>query len=352
MNSKFKTVTAAAIALLFVAACGSTGGLGDILGGGSNRGTANTELRGTVDSVDLNSSSIYLINVSNSNGSMLSNSGSGNNGNSVRVYFDNRTAVDYQGRTYRPSDLERGDQVAVRVDQSGNRLYANSMSVLYDARSNGSSYPSGSNYPNGSTYPNNGTNGSTLHGTVRSVDTYRRTISIDTGYGSGSYSTIQYDTNTPVYFSGRNYTAADLEAGDEIDVRVSNLGSNRYQAQDITVTRSISGNTTNNSTNNGTYGTYGQPSGSTIRGTVSYVDTNRRTIELQSVNYTGFNRNTTNGGTITVQYDSNTNVDVQGQLYPVSGLERGDIVDVQVDSNSHSNYFAQRIYLVRDVKSR
>jgi len=347
MNSKFKTVTAAAIALLFVAACGSTGGLGDILGGGSNSGTANTEIRGTVDSVDLNSSSIDLINVSNSNGSMLSNSGSGNNGNSVRVYFDNRTAVDYQGRTYRPSDLERGDQVAVRVDQSGNRLYANSMSVLYDTRSNGSTYPSGSNYPN------NGTNGSTLHGTVRAVDTNRRTISIDTGYGSGSYSTIQYDTNTPVYFSGRNYTAADLEVGDEIDVRVSNLGSNRYQAQDITVTRSISGNTTNNGTNNGSNnGTYGQTTGSTIRGTVSYVDTNRRTIELQSVNYTGFNRNTTNGGTITVQYDTNTNVDVQGQIYPVSGLERGDVIDVQVDNSSGSNYFAQRIYLVRDVKQR
>lgn len=334
MNSKFKTISAAAIALLFLAACGSSGGgLGDIFGGGSNSGTRATEIRGTVDSVDLNSNSIYLINTTN-NGSMLSNSGSGS---SVRVYFDNRTSVDYQGRSYRPTDLERGDQVAVQVDQSGNRLYANSMSVLYNARSNGSSYPSGN-------YPNNGTSGSTLHGTVRSVDTYRRTISVDTGYGS--YSTIQYDTNTPVYFSGRNYTVADLQNGDEIDVRVSNLGSNRYQAQDITVTRSISGNPTSN-------GTYGQTNGSTIRGTVSYVDTTNHTIQLQGVSYTGFNRNSGNGGTITVQYDTNTNVDVQGQVYPVSGLERGDVVDVQVGSNtynSNSTYFAQRIYLVRDVR--
>ena len=342
MNSKFKTISAAAIALLFLAACGSSGGgLGDIFGGGSNSGTNNTELRGTVDSVDLNSNSIYLVNVSNSNGSMLSNSGSGS---AVRVYFDNRTSVDYQGRSYRPTDLERGDQVAVRVDQSNNRLYANSMSVLYDARnSNGSSYPSGS-YPSGN-YPNNGTYGSTIHGTVRSVDTYRRTISIDAGYGS--YTTITYDTNTPVYFNGRNYSVADLENGDEIDVRASNLGSNRYQAQDITVTRSISGGGTTNN------GTYGQTSGSTIRGTVSYVDTNNHTIQLQGVTYTGFNRNTGNGGTITVQYDTNTNVDVQGQIYPVSGLERGDVVDVQVGSNtynSNSNYFAQRIYLVRDVR--
>ena len=341
MNNKFKTISAAAIALLFLAACGTSGGgLGDILGGGSNSGTYNTELRGTVDSVDLNSNSLYLINVSNSNGSMLSNSGGGGG---VRVYFDNRTTVDYQGRSYRPTDLERGDQVAVRVDQSNNRLYANSMSVLYDARNNsGSSYPSGN-------YPNNGTYGSTIHGTVRSVDTYRRTISIDAGYGSST--TIQYDTNTPVYFNNRNYSVADLENGDEIDVRVTNLGSNRYQAQDITVTRSISGTT------NGTYGqnngTYGQNNGSTIRGTVAYVDTNNRTIQLQGVTYTGFNRNSGNGGTITVQYDTNTNVDVQGKIYPVSGLERGDVVDVQVGSNSYNSnasYFAQRIYLVRDVR--
>ncbi|GAC1394876.1 MAG: hypothetical protein NVSMB68_11320 [Thermoanaerobaculia bacterium] len=86
---------------------------------------------------------------------------------------------------------------------------------------------------------------------------------------------------------------------------------------------------------------------------MSSVDTSRRTITLQSVSYTGFNRNTGgNGGTITVSYDTNTSVDVQGQLNPVSGLERGDVVDVQVDNsyNNNSTYFAQRIYLVRDVR--
>ena len=352
MNSKFKTVTAAAIALLFVAACGSSGnsGLGGIFGG-SNSGTNITEIRGTVDSVDLNSSSIYLVNVSNNNGSMLSNSGS-SSGNSVRVYFDNRTPVDYQGRSYQTSDLERGDQIAVRVDQSGNRLYANSVSVLSDVRNSypSGSYPNGSSNPNNGSYPNNGTYGSTLHGTVRSIDTNRRTISVDAGYGS--YTTIQYDSNTPVYFNGNNYTPSQLQVGDEIDVRASNIGSNRYQAQDITVTRSVSGTS---STNNGTYGTYGQNNGSTIRGTVTSVDTNRRTITLQGVNYTGFDRNASNGGTITVQYDPNTTVDVQGQAYPVTGLQRGDIVDVQVGSgtyNSNTNYFAQRIVLVHDVNQR
>lgn len=341
MKSKTTILSAAAIALLLLAACGSSNPLGGVFGGGNNSSYTN-DIRGTVDSVDLSSNSIYLINVSNSNGSMLSNSGGGGG---VRVYFDNRTTVDYNGKSYRPADLERGDQVDVRVDQSGNQLYASSMSVTYNARNSGS-YPSGS-YPSGSnptnTYPNNGTYNTTLRGTVRSIDTYRRTISLDTGYNGTTM--ISYDTNTPVYFNGRNYLPADLEVGDQIDVRV---GNNNF-AQDITVTRSISNGT-------GSTGTYGQTNNGTIRGTVSYVDTTNRTIQLQSVSYTGFNRNTQGGGTITVSYDNNTNVDVNGQTYPVSGLERGDVVDVQVSNNSTygngngNNYFANRIYLVRDVR--
>jgi len=43
---------------------------------------------------------------------------------------------------------------------------------------------------------------------------------------------------------------------------------------------------------------------------------------------------------------------VQGQTYPVSGLERGDVVDVQVANSGYntSSYVAQRIMLVRDVR--
>lgn len=341
MKSKISIVSAAAIALLLLAACGSSNPLGDIYGNGGNNGNYSTQIRGTVDSVDLNSNSIYLINATSSNGSMLSNSG-GTYGNSVRIYFDNRTSVDYQGRNYSPADLERGDQVSVNVDQTSNsnRLYATTMSVLSDVRNSGQ-YPSGATYPNGSSNPNGGYN-SVIHGTVRSIDTNRRTISIDTGYNA--YTTILYSSNTPVYYSGRNYSPSDLEVGDQIDVRVGNSsGSNQYQAQDITVTRSISDNGTTN-------GTYGQAS--TIRGTVTYVDTSRHTIELQGVNYTGFNRNTTNGGTIVISYDNATNVDVRGQSYPVSGLERGDVVDVQVANSGYnsSTYLAQRIILVRDVR--
>jgi len=162
MKSKISVFSTAAMVLLLLAACGSSNPLGGVFGGGTPTTTTN-EIRGTVDSVDLNSNSVYLTNVSNNNGSMLSNSGS-----SVRVYFDNRTTVDYNGQTYRPTDLERGDQISARIDQSNNQMYASSMSVIYNARNSGSTYPSGS-YPN-EPYPTNGTYGSTIHGTIRSIE--------------------------------------------------------------------------------------------------------------------------------------------------------------------------------------
>src|SRR6266849_1947357 len=121
---KYTTLAAATFALLLLAACGSSGnGIGDIYGNGSNR-NGTYELRGTVDSIDTRNQSIYLTNVSGYSSSL--NTGGGD---SVRVFYDNRTVMNYQGRTYRPDQLERGDEVSVLVDQSGNQLLAQSMDV-------------------------------------------------------------------------------------------------------------------------------------------------------------------------------------------------------------------------------
>ena len=319
--NRYKALAAAAFALLFAAACGSSG-IGDIFGGGTNNTNNSTyDIRGTVDSVDLNSRSIYLTSASGYNTSLASGGG----GQTVRVYYNDQTPVEYQGRTYRPQDLERGDEVTIRADQSGNQLIAQSMSVTYNAR--GSMTSSGS-LPSGSI----------LHGTIRSIDTYGRTISIDRGFG-GSYLTISYDANTPVYFIGRTYAAKDLETGDEVDIRTTDLGGGRLGAQDFTVTRNISNSGTSGSSTSST---------STIRGTFRSLDTYNHTIILESTSWmSGFK--TTTGNTMTVQYDASTRVDYQGQLQPLTNLERGDVVDVQVRSTGGSSYFAQRIILVRDV---
>ena len=108
----------------------------------------------------------------------------------------------------------------------------------------------------------------------------------------------------------------------------------------------------------GTYGTYGSyPSSSsssnysTIRGTVRSIDTYNRTITLDSTSWMSGFRSTNNGSMITVSYDTNARVDYNGTMYPVTNLERGDVVEVQVANNGSgsSNWFAQSIVLVRGV---
>jgi hypothetical protein len=330
--NRYKTLAAATLTLLLLAACGTSGnggGIGDIFGGGSNN-NATYDVRGTVDSVDTNNQVIYLTNVSGYNNASLNTGSRG----SVRIAYDNRTTLNYQGQTYRPDQLERGDEVTVRADQNGNQLIAESMDVTYNSRGG---MASGSN----GTY---GTYGSVMHGTVRSIDTYRHTISVDRG--RGSYMTVEYNTNTPVSYNGRSYSATDLEPGDEIDIRTNDLGSGRLGAQDITVTRTVNGM--------GSNGTYGSSSSSnsisTIRGTVYSVDTNNRTIQLDNTSWiSGFRTNTSNNRFV-VRYDPNAMVDVNGQMSAVTGLERGDVVDVQVQNLGSSNYLAQRFVLVRNVR--
>jgi predicted RNA-binding protein with TRAM domain len=331
-----KSFTAATLALLFLAACGSSGGLGDILGGGGS-GASDYEIRGTIDHVDQNARVVYLTKVSGANRSMLSNGGSGN---SVRVSYDENTTVGFQGQTFRVADLERGDEVSVQVDESGsNTLMAESMTVLRD--SSDGTY--GSSYPGSSSGSNSGY-ASNVRGTVRYIDTSRRTIEVDRG--NGSIVTVEYDTATPVYYNNQTYRAGDLERGDEIDIRMRDMGSNRWVAQEISVVRNVSS------------GTFGGSSSSTqqmstIRGTVRYVDTSRRTIELESATWaSGFNTGANSGNRVIVSYGSNANVDVSGRMHPVSGLERGDVVEVQVQNSNATTPFAERIWLVRDVNNR
>jgi len=223
----YKSLAAASFAVLLLAACGSSG-IGDILGGGNQQ---QYEIRGVVDSVDVNSRSLYLRNVSGMQ-SMLSGS---NSGSTARVYFDDQTQVAYQGRTYRPQDLERGDEVTIRVDESGNQLMAESINVTYDSSGGGT--------------------------------------------------------------SNSSYT-------------------------------------------------------STVRGTVSYVDTSRRLIELDSTSWISGFRSTGTGSRMTVYYDANTSVDVQGRLHPVANLERGDVIEVRLSDSNTSTPFVQSIVLVRDVNMR
>lgn len=328
-KSRTLLAATASLLLIFAAGCGS---VGDVLGGGnngSNNGSYNSTIRGTVDSVDTYGHSILLTNTSGYN-TMLS----GTNGGTLRVYYDNNTTVNYNGQSFRVDNLERGDQVEIQAAQNGNQVVAQAVNVTYNANQTASSsYPSGSN-------PSNGGYNSTVTGTVRYVNTSSHTLTIDRGYNQTAV--VEYDTNTSVSYNGRNYMVTDLEPGDQVSIASRDFGGGRLVATNISVTRSVSSSSTSGTTSS---------QYATIRGTVQYVDTNARTITLNSTSWsTGFLPGYGNTSSVTVRYDSGMNIYVNGQAQSLSGLERGDVVDVQVRDLGNNNLLAQNITLVRDVR--
>lgn len=224
-NASFAVVATAA-ALLLLAGCGT---YQDVNGYPQQQPYANT-IHGTVDYVDTASRSIVLYNTSGY-GTMLSGSGYPASGGSVRVYYDNRTGVSWQGRTYRPEDLERGDQIDVTVYQSGNQLIAQSANVTYNANASNNSYPNNS-YPN--QYPSQS---SLIRGTVRYIDTSSRTITIDS---NNTVYTVSYEPGIRVDVNGQLYPLTNLERGDYVEVQTQGYSnSNNLFANRITLLRDV-----------------------------------------------------------------------------------------------------------------
>ncbi|HEY5612533.1 MAG TPA: hypothetical protein VIK70_02970, partial [Lysobacter sp.] len=60
--------------------------------------------------------------------------GSSYGGSRARVRYDERTVVEYQGRRYRPEDLERGDEVRIQARQLGSEWLAERIWVERSAR--------------------------------------------------------------------------------------------------------------------------------------------------------------------------------------------------------------------------
>lgn len=191
-----------------------------------------------------------------------------------------------------------------------------------------------------------------IRGTVDHVDVNSRSIYLTdvngyssklAGTGGGDTARVYYDDQTPVTFQGENFRPQDLERGDEVSVRAGQTSSSgQLIAESIYVTYNSRDGTTS-------YGGNDDPSDSTIRGTVRSIDTYSRTIALDSTSWVSGFKPSAIGNTITVQYDTGTRVEYQGQLHPITNLERGDLVDVQVTNSGGSNYYVQRITLVRDV---
>jgi len=227
---------AALVAALVLTGCGSSG-IGDILGGGSNTGSGSStndpynqninNVRGTVERV--NTTERYIVVDSESTTSNLRNGG----GDEMVLYYDDRTRVEFQGRTFTPADLEAGDRILADVKSSGSRLMVEDIQVLYDVTSNTAD---DDRYGN----DNNGNNGSydtrtqELRGTVRYVDTRDQTLELEPSTGRTGLVVVHYDASTIVEFEGKRYKPENLERGDRVEVEVREVNG-RMVAEEILV---------------------------------------------------------------------------------------------------------------------
>lgn len=240
-----KSLLASLVAATLLTGCGTTG----ILGGSDDRTTGSDRngtydpyenridnVRGTVESVDTRDRTIVIDREGTGYNSNLRNDGS-SYGDRVVLSYDDRTTVQFQGRTFRPEDLERGDRVLAEVVSTSSlanndRLLADEIQVLYDV--------SGGVGDNGG-YDDPAVTRN-LRGTVRYVDTRDRTVEVDTsarGFSSGSTGrtgvvVVRYDAQTVVEFEGRRYQPENLERGDEVEIDVRDVGG-QLLAEEIMV---------------------------------------------------------------------------------------------------------------------
>lgn len=118
-----------ALATVLAVGCGGgllpdLGGLEDILGSGS--ADQRSDVRGTVVEVDTRNQLIQL-DVATINNLIDERRGS-------VIYYDGDTVVEYEGRTYRPEDLERGDEISVVGSNVSSRYVASRITVLRNVR--------------------------------------------------------------------------------------------------------------------------------------------------------------------------------------------------------------------------
>lgn len=81
--------------------------------------------------------------------------------------------------------------------------------------------------------------------------------------------------------------------------------------------------------------------GNQLQGAISGVDTRSQQIGVQQ----------SNGQTVWVRYDNNTQVVYQNQNYPVTSLERGDQVVATIQDAGNGNYYASTVQVTQSVSS-
>lgn len=149
--------------LIFASACSQLGGLGSVLGGAGQPQTS--QVSGTVQGVDSRSQQIVITQT---------------NGQQIGLLFDSQTQVTYQNRSYSVANLERGDRITARIQQSNNGGYYTDLVQVDQSvqTSNGDVYGNTPSRVQGATGSGNVQQ---LQGTVRQIDRNNGLFSLDVG---------------------------------------------------------------------------------------------------------------------------------------------------------------------------
>lgn len=156
ITHKLKTAVVAAV-VASAAGCAQLGPLGEVLGGvltpAGGQGGQGGEVQGEVQGVDTQRRIIQIRT---------------QNGQTGNVQYDERTRLIYQQQEHPVSGLERGDVVAMRIQQdSRGGMYTDMIQVLRNVREGTGGMSGGGAYQQ-------------LYGTVTSIDTNRYQMSLRT----------------------------------------------------------------------------------------------------------------------------------------------------------------------------
>jgi hypothetical protein len=215
------------------------------------------------------------------------------------VVYDASTPVYFEGRSYDPADLERGDVIRARVaDDRYGTLTTDRIDVVESVKSRG-----GSDDP----YDDRGSDRvGDLSGEIDRVDTDRREIVVRTASGDRL---IAYDARTRVTYQGQEYKPENLEQGDEVRIDTTTATGSRYAlAERIDVTRSVQDR-----------GGYDDRSGAAeqVAGTVDWIDARRGEFGLR-----------TDRETLTVEIPFDATTATRDRF---SRLDRGEYVRIEAE---------------------
>lgn len=318
-----RTVCIALLALVSAALLTACDPYAALPGGGGSQAEI---VAGTVDYVDANDRRIMLINER------------GGGTDSMAVYYDAETPVYYDGQTYRPEALERGDRVEARVDDVRGRLFAQSIDVTYNVATE-----RGDRDDDVYDRDNNDRYGDELRGTVRFVNERDRTIEVERDYDRRTIN-VAFDERTEVEYNNRRSDIDALRRGDRVEIDYTDRRG-QLLADEIVIVGDA-GYGRDDDRQDDAYGD--DDFNSDLRGTVAYVNAADRLFALERTNYRREFSAGDRDDRVIILFDNRTEVIYRGERgYEPANMERGDVVDVNVRP-AGQDLLATEIYVVKD----